>query len=222
MVPPAPDAWAFGAIAPIRTESLRQARSPLPGNGIPGAEKKAPIRRPNQRSTVSETKCSHPPIAGLCATFRKFPQLHECAVDLRGLELRARHAVPIETVSGRSNEANVPSGAWAQRFGSRSLHNWNLNGRRGCKESCPCRTRFPGPHAAYRANRPICRSPRPSTPAGLHPASSAATTSDRVGDDVRLSQTALRRRDSHIRWTGALPPENSLRQKRYRRYKNDC
>ena len=36
--------------------SLRRRRSPLPGNGISRAEKKTPIRRPNHRSAVSETK----------------------------------------------------------------------------------------------------------------------------------------------------------------------
>ena len=45
MVPPAPDARASSAIAPIRTESL-PTRSPLPGNGFSRPEKKAPKRTP--------------------------------------------------------------------------------------------------------------------------------------------------------------------------------
>jgi len=39
--------------------SLCGLRSPLPGNEISGAEKNAPIRRPNHGSAVSETQRSH-------------------------------------------------------------------------------------------------------------------------------------------------------------------
>jgi hypothetical protein len=59
MVPPAPDARAARAIAPPFELSLCRLRSPLPGNGISRAEKKAPIRRPNHLSAVSETKRSY-------------------------------------------------------------------------------------------------------------------------------------------------------------------
>ena len=46
---------------------LCRLRSPLPGNGISRAEKKASIRPPNHRSAVSEIKRSYnnPPIRGL-------------------------------------------------------------------------------------------------------------------------------------------------------------
>jgi EamA-like transporter family len=57
--PPAPDAWAFGAIAPLSNRVSCRLRSPLPGNGISRAEKKASIRPPNHRSAVSETKRSY-------------------------------------------------------------------------------------------------------------------------------------------------------------------
>ena len=59
-----------------------QAGKPLPGNGISRAEKKAPIRRPNHRSPVSETQWSYknPPNRGLSHACRKSPQLREYVV----------------------------------------------------------------------------------------------------------------------------------------------
>ncbi len=50
-----------------------------------------------------------------------------------------------------------------------------------CRESCPCGMRSPGSRAASGANRPICHSPRPSTPAGLDSTTFAATILDQVG-----------------------------------------
>ena len=59
--------------------SLRRRRSPLPGNGISRAEKKAPIRRPNHRSAVSETKRSfkNPDDSG------PFARLQEISANVR-------------------------------------------------------------------------------------------------------------------------------------------
>jgi hypothetical protein len=53
---------------------LCRLRSPLPGNGISRAEKKAPTRLPNHRSAVSETKrcTTSPPIRGLCKHSQEF------------------------------------------------------------------------------------------------------------------------------------------------------
>jgi hypothetical protein len=59
MVPPAPDVWASGGNSSPFEPSLCRLRSPLPGNGISGTEKNAPIRPPNHGSAVSETKRSY-------------------------------------------------------------------------------------------------------------------------------------------------------------------
>src|SRR4029450_7503363 len=63
--------------------SLCRLRSPLPGNGISGAEKNAPIRRPTHGSAVSETKRSYkkPANSGpFPTTTGNPPQPPECVV----------------------------------------------------------------------------------------------------------------------------------------------
>jgi hypothetical protein len=50
--------WDFRRASSPFEPSLRRRRSPLPGNGISRAEKKAPLRPPSHRSAVSETKRS--------------------------------------------------------------------------------------------------------------------------------------------------------------------
>src|SRR2546422_9772507 len=71
--------------------SLCRLRSPLPGNGISGAEKKAPIRRPNtdQRSQRPSGRTRSPPIRAFANTARNSPQPDCVVVD----------AVPYELVS---------------------------------------------------------------------------------------------------------------------------
>ena len=73
----------------------RYCRAPLRGNGIFSAETKGPKRPRRFKDAGAETKSArqlrqfgaNPPSSG------KSPLARECVVGLRGLELRARHAV---------------------------------------------------------------------------------------------------------------------------------
>ena len=64
---------------------LFEPKSPLLGNGISRAE--TPVQRQNHARQL------RPPGSG------ESPLERECVVGLRGLELRAKHAVAIEPVS---------------------------------------------------------------------------------------------------------------------------
>src|SRR3981189_530264 len=67
----------------------------VPGNGIARPETTRP-KPPGVRDwslSRPERGRRSPPIRGYSAAARKSPLAPECLVDLRGLELRARHAV---------------------------------------------------------------------------------------------------------------------------------
>jgi hypothetical protein len=65
------------------------------------AQRQTRKTRLKAKFAVAETKRRKegPPIAGLCRLFGKSPLDRECVVGLRGLELRAKHAVAIEPMS---------------------------------------------------------------------------------------------------------------------------
>ena len=84
---------------PIR--SLFEPKSPLPGNGIFRPETNGPKKAPELKAWRSgdKTYSQNPANSGLIAGFGEISLERECVVGLRGLELRAKHAVAIEPVS---------------------------------------------------------------------------------------------------------------------------
>jgi hypothetical protein len=75
--------------------------SPPSGNAIFQGRDKDPETAPQNNGQSAETKCVHesPPVRGYSHWTGKSPFAQDWVVGLRGLELRARHAVAIEPVS---------------------------------------------------------------------------------------------------------------------------
>src|SRR6516225_1494438 len=82
--------------------SLQKNQSLFPGNGFLPAETSAPEWPLRQTSRLKETNHAHETrlIRVILRQLGKSQFAQDCVVELRGLELRANHAVAIERVSG--------------------------------------------------------------------------------------------------------------------------
>jgi hypothetical protein len=106
--------WDFRRASSPFEPSLRRRRSPLPGNGISRAEKKAQYvpRATDQRSQRRSGRSKTPPIRGLSHACRKSPRMWDCVVA---------HVVQVEPVSNSNSLLTGRKQGTPLGFGS--LHN---------------------------------------------------------------------------------------------------
>ena len=105
MVPSAPDAWPSRVVAPTPGPVFIQDQS------ASGKRDSSAQRQTSQKSPPGQKRCPRrpkssrkcPPFAGFLAVSGKSRGSKECVVDLRGFELRARHAV----LSNRSLRSQI-------------------------------------------------------------------------------------------------------------------